>query len=750
MAAFNTIQYCIDNDVPCFTFPMDHTKRCTVRWGDIGVDNYSQHLRHDHNGFAIITGDKYIVIDFDQKHDPPQHIYDALMGACAAVEKTPGGYHFWFLADKRTAHFQSTTNAYWDNRRVEGIDIRAARGICYTAPSNYVDGTGEHRRYTWTKGTLATAAELPPSLLEHLHYSQTAFTDSFSFSVSTAKTEDPQDIQVALAGLSSHRADDYQSWIKVGMALKHSGYSCDLWDAWSASSPKYSAGICQEKWQTFAMSSKTPLTVATIFHWLKEDNYDAFIALTGAKQNIQNLLLTCTNASIAEAFYEMNPKGYIYSNVDGWYILQSNNTWMATGSTEITSIPNILNTVRGDCVEVLTALLSKLNKANEEDKAKYRMIADALKKVSSSSFLKGCISFLPGLYFFQNCEQKFNERRDLFAFENGVIDLSNGDFRAIQPDDYITITCGYDWRVPATSEMAMVEEFLRKIWPCTAVYEYMLRALATTLEGHNRSETFHVLTGTGANGKSCLMDLCKIVFGDYFRTIAVSYLTKDDEGKDRPLPDLVAARYARMLVASEPEERDRFQVALLKLISGNDEIGCRGMYARHVVKFVPQFKLWILTNDMPRLSKFDQGIERRMRCVHFPTRFVANPRAENEVLRDEGLKERIKSDAAWRYGLLGLLLKAGLDGPLEMPVEVREFTEAYMLENNPVGAWLRQNYEITGRRDDVVQRSELYRDFLATTGISKTQKTFSEDIMKCNIGTKQLNGCHYYFGLVKK
>lgn len=66
-----------------------------------------------------------------------------------------------------------------------------------------------------------------------------------------------------------------------------------------------------------------------------------------------------------------------------------------------------------------------------------------------------------------------------------------------------------------------------------------------------------------------------------------------------------------------------------------------------------------------------------------------------------------------------------------MPLEVREFTEAYMLENNPVGAWLRLSYEITGRRDDVVQKSELYRDFLVTSGVSKTQKTFSEDITKC-------------------
>ena len=87
---------------------------------------------------------------------------------------------------------------------------------------------------------------------------------------------------------------------------------------------------------------------------------------------------------------------------------------------------------------------------------------------------------------------------------------------------------------------------------------------------------------------------------------------------------------------------------------------------------------------------------------------------------------------------------------IEIPDEVREFTEAYMLENNPVGAWLRQHYEMTGHRDDCIQKSELYRTFLEDTGIHKTQKAFSEDIVKCNVGEKVLGGTRYYFGLVRK
>jgi hypothetical protein len=58
--------------------------------------------------------------------------------------------------------------------------------------------------------------------------------------------------------------------------------------------------------------------------------------------------------------------------------------------------------------------------------------------------------------------------------------------------------------------------------------------------------------------------------------------------------------------------------------------------------------------------------------------------------------------------------------------------------------------DVTGYRDDCIQKSELYRTFLEDTGIHKTQKAFSEDMVKCNIGEKQITGIRHYFGLVRK
>jgi hypothetical protein len=56
--------------------------------------------------------------------------------------------------------------------------------------------------------------------------------------------------------LYSISPDSYGDWLRVGMALhaetNGGADGLDLWDAWSAKSEKWSAGVCAEKWQSFA------------------------------------------------------------------------------------------------------------------------------------------------------------------------------------------------------------------------------------------------------------------------------------------------------------------------------------------------------------------------------------------------------------------------------------------------------------------------------------------------------------------
>lgn len=756
MTQFNTVEYCINNSIPCFSTQLTADKR-PGHWKHITQDNFKEYINPKHNGFALLTGHTHIMIDIDFKHNVPDAITQLLKTHCKAYERTPGGYHFYFLVDERTQFLRNASERYWNNSKIPGIDFRALGGISYISPCNYIDINGNAKRYEWEHGNLSTATVIPDAIFEAIDYPDN-FTNSEltveDYSVNQEPLSDEKWTEVVqlVDMLSSQRASDYSTWRDVIFSLKNTEYSdrmLELCHEFSKKGYNYDARSVTKKFYGGLPRGKA-LSIKSLYYWAKQDSPTKYLQIKSKDKSIENQLFLGSNASIADLFYELNPHKYIFSSVEGWYMLQENNTWLATGSKEIKSIPNILNTIRDECKNILANVIT--NQRSTGDDTNYKSLGDTLKKISSSSFIKGTAEFLQGKYYIKDIENKFNENRDLLAFNNGVFNTKTFEFLKTEPEDYITITTGYDYRPATESEKTKVKQFLSKIFPSEPVLNYILKALSTSLSGHNSYEFFHIFTGTGANGKSLLMDLCKLVLGEYFKTISVSYLTKDNDGKDKTLPELVLTRYARMLVASEPEERDRFQTSFMKTITGNDEISCRGLYGKPI-KFVPQFKLWILANDVPKFTKYDNGIERRTRCVHFPTRFVVNPRNENEEKRDEFLKEKIVKDESWRYGLLGLLIDAlkSLQGnTLEMPKEVEEFTEMYLLENNPVGAWIKKYYERTNNKNDIIQITEFYNQFIQDTGINKTQKSFSEDMVKCYVNIRKTNGYKYYYGIIRK
>lgn len=61
---------------------------------------------------------------------------------------------------------------------------------------------------------------------------------------------------------------NYTEWIEVGMALKHEGYDCTVWDNWSRNDDRYH-DECYKKWESFNGSSN-PVTGASIIKLAKE------------------------------------------------------------------------------------------------------------------------------------------------------------------------------------------------------------------------------------------------------------------------------------------------------------------------------------------------------------------------------------------------------------------------------------------------------------------------------------------------
>jgi len=79
--------------------------------------------------------------------------------------------------------------------------------------------------------------------------------------------DDAERARAYLANIPTSITDDYDEWVKVGMALHSIGDDSLLsdWIQWSAASGKFKAGECEAKWSTFK-SDSGGVGLGTLFH----------------------------------------------------------------------------------------------------------------------------------------------------------------------------------------------------------------------------------------------------------------------------------------------------------------------------------------------------------------------------------------------------------------------------------------------------------------------------------------------------
>ena len=97
----------------------------------------------------------------------------------------------------------------------------------------------------------------------------------------------------------------------------------------------------------------------------------------------------------------------------------------------------------------------------------------------------------------------------------------------------------------------------------------MLTYLSIGLVG-NLLELFTILTGCGRNGKSKLIELIKITFGDYFGSVQSQLFTRPRPDANSPDPGLLNLMKKKIVIASEPEKNSKLNSGFIKFITGRD------------------------------------------------------------------------------------------------------------------------------------------------------------------------------------
>lgn len=794
-------QYYDENDLVVMSGLMTATKHSkTGEWKKtFGFrKGWEKTIKHDYNqrvnGFALLTGktNGITAIDIDDPTlDHNVHLME-LMENCTMIAKTKKGFHYIFKYNPTIKGVSCDDLA---------LDTRNDNNCVFCEPTRCVADDGAVvATYKWIKkpSSMEDLVEIPSEVLDYLG----SLSQKYFISVAKPKEEEDVNQQEDMEdNTSTHTissnpivvedADkqvlikvaecitnntDYSDWLNNGIICYNEGLPLDVWEQMSINSyPRYKKGSkrdCAEKWKTFSTQREKKLTQATWWKWLKTNNPIKYHELKEDRNDLLDKIKLINHNDIAKLFWNIHPTAYAYNVATGWFVLNKKNIWDVCDEKQPEKLKNhIADTFQDLLTEALEAVLNKyarickgligkqeeLEKKEKEKKEIVKLINKAYVMCGSSEFCNGVIQFLREKYNVEKLEDIMGTNAYLFAFDDGTcFDLNTLTERPIVPTDYICLTTGY--AMPKKSHPQVrnkINDFIYGLFEDADVQSYLLKVLSTCLFGGNRFEEFYVFTGTGGNGKGVISELLHNVFGGYFYSVSVNLFTKAIDKTDQPVPALVEARNKRVMMTAESEADDELRQMLLKKMVGGDIIEARTLHSKHIYRYKASYKPIFQMNAIPKLKNLDEAMKRRMRIINFPFQFRPVVLTEKDRMADPDVKEIFCKSEEWRNEFILMLWETyktiAKDKSLPSPTAVKEATDQYFDDNNPIKFWLEANFKMTADKKDRINSSELLRMYCEDTKTEKINKQqFAQGLAFNNIPTIKSSGYMFYTGLVRK
>ena len=296
------------------------------------------------------------------------------------------------------------------------------------------------------------------------------------------------------------------------------------------------------------------------------------------------------------------------------------------------------------------------------------------------------------------CDDDWNTDPWLLPVKNGVVDLRSSEFRKCTPTDLIRTYTPTSWDSLHTPAPAF-ERFIYQILDGNEQeIKYLQRLIGYSLVGEVREHVFPILHGQhGRNGKGTLFEILKKVLDGFATTLLVETIleTKNTRAGASPSPDLASIKDARLVWISEAKEQMQLDVAKVKKLCGGDTIKCRNLREK-MGEFVPSHQIFLLTNDLPKVSATDDALWYRIQVLNFPLSFVDRPTKSYERKRDPHLFDKLLEE---KSGILAWMVRGclewqrqGLNPPASVTNAVARYRRSQesadatkLLEVNPIG-----------------------------------------------------------------
>jgi putative DNA primase/helicase len=242
------------------------------------------------------------------------------------------------------------------------------------------------------------------------------------------------------------------------------------------------------------------------------------------------------------------------------------------------------------------------------------------KKLKSNSEKKKIVGELQQFYKKRNIFRDLDEfNPHIIGFEDGVYDLQTKCFRKALSNELVYSSVGYKYQKAKEEYVEKLNQIIEDIYPVKEERNYAMTMFSQVLEGVLNLQEFYMLLGGGSNGKTIITSLIMLTMGKrdsanfgYCANLSFE-IFKNSKCKlsvNEQSAQIASCHNARMIFVTECDDEDEITSALVKKMSGGDDVICKYLY-RNPISFKMSGPLVFITNDQLKVKVKDVSISRR-------------------------------------------------------------------------------------------------------------------------------------------
>lgn len=531
------------------------------------------------------------------------------------------------------------------------------------------------------------------------------------------------------SGLS---ADDYDTWVKVGMALatsyEKSQEAFELWNDWSSSSDKYSGPADLLKhWRTFRTEGENIVTMGwVVYHYRMLHADDCNIDRRAICCHVREMLrptLRKVNGS---------DKAWWMFNGAHWERGCEDEACCALRSALEQWLESMRDSLPVDDGKALERVAKEVARYRNNPSSYLREVKDFYKSSDTTLIVK---------------DEEFDKSLRYIGVKNGDIDLETLELVAPDSNRKISkvVDVEYDPTADCPTWRRVVQDCLSDKLKGTdgrEEYEYFQRFIGYALTGSMGEDVIALLWGGGSNGKTLIMGTIRKVLGDYATQMQTSTLVSAVERSvsgAAARPDIMALKGSRLAMCEELPDNGVLDSATAKMLASRSTIAARSLF-KEVVTFDTSATVLIGTNYLPRLTETGNGIVRRLRVFRFPNKYKVDASLPAHLEKEKVGIFNWVLEGLRKYRALGLG---------EEPTSMQEAKSNWIKDEDSVGTWAEERLEVAeGHKLRISEITADYKAWARTHSAPiKTSRSIRENLEARGFRTEtNIQRCRWLIG----